>query len=146
MFKKIDKVFAAFGGKKKEESLSTEVSLENIKVNIEGTKIAASPDGQIIVAVEEIQGYKFLEVSVLSRTNIKSKRGSKLVLSSANNSFEILSDTQEIESNFFNQINCYVTRISFNITPKEISRIKKKDFEEVRLEYKKKALTFKKAR
>ena len=144
MFKKIDKVLAAFGNKKRDESDDAAFFAGDIATNIEGAKIATSQHGQVFVGVQEIQGYKFLEVIIISRTNIKTKRGPTLIFSNTNDSFTIVSDTQEIESDFFKPVNCYMTQISFNITPKEIARIKKKDFEEVRLEYKKKALSFKK--
>ena len=146
MFKKINKVVAAFGNKKTDESLDEAFFAGDIATNIEGAKIATSQHGQFFVGVQDIQGYKFLEVIIISRVNIKTKRGATLVFSNTNNPFTIVSDTQEIESDFFKAVNCYMTQISFNITPKEIARIKKKDFEEIRLEYKKKTLFFKKVK
>lgn len=144
MFKKIDKVLAAFGNMKAMERLHVDDFTENIITNVKGTKIAASQYGQVITEVEELNGYTFLEVTILSNTNIKTMRGAKLLLSGSNEPFTLQSDTQEIESDFSNVSNRYITKISFDISSKEISRIKKKDFEEVELTYKKKVLTFKK--
>jgi hypothetical protein len=146
MFKKIDKVLAAFGNKKTDESLDAAFFEGDIATNMKGDKIATSQHGQVFVGIQDIQGYKFLEVIIISRTNIKAKRGATLIFSNTNDPFTIVSDTQEIESDFFKAVNCYMTQISFNITPKEIARIKKKDFEEIHLEYKKKALSFKKVK
>ena len=144
MFKKIDKVLAAFGNIKAMERLHVDDFTENVITNIEGTKIAESQYGQIIVEVEELNGYTFLEVSILSRTNIKTMKGAKLTFSGTNDSFTLVSDTKEIESDFSNVSNRYMTQISFDITPEEITRVNKKDFEDVQLEYKKRAIPFKK--
>ena len=144
MFKKIDNLLATFGNKKTDESLDEAFFAGDIATNIEGTKIAASQYGQVFMGIQELQGYTFLEVIIISRTNIKNKRGATMRFSNANDAFTLVSDTQEIESDFFRAVNCYITQISFNITPKEIARIKKKDFDEISLEYKKKVLTFKK--
>ncbi len=145
MFKKIDKVLASLGNIKAMERLHVDDFTENIITNVEGTKIATSQYGQVFTEVEKLNGYTFLEVTVLSNTNIKTMKGAKLVLSGSNEPFTLLSDTQEIESDFSNVSNRYITKISFNIDPKEITRINKKDFEEIHLEYKKKVLPFKKA-
>lgn len=144
MFKKIDKVLAAFGNIKAMERLHVDDFTENIITNIEGTKIAESKYGQVIVEVEELNGYTFLEVVILSHTNIKTMRGASLAFSGSNDSFTLQSDTQEIESDFSNVSNRYMTQISFNITPEEITRVQEKDFENVHLEYKKRAIPFKK--
>jgi len=144
MFKKINKVLTTLGNKKTNESEDEALFAGDIVTNTEGSKIASSQHGQVFMGVQELQGYTFLEVTIISRTNIKSKKGAILILSKTNDSFTLVSDTQEIESNFFKSVNCYTTQISFNITKKEIARIKKKDFEEVHLEYKKKTLPFKK--
>lgn len=144
MFKKIDKVLAVFGNIKAMERLHVDDFTENIITNITGTKIAASQYGQVIIEIEELNGYTFLEVTILSNTNIKTMRGAKLVLIGNNNPYTLTSDTQEIESDFSNVSNRYMTKISFNINSQEIKRINKKDFEYVHLEYKKKVLPFKK--
>ncbi len=144
MFKKIDKVLAAFGNVRAMERLHVDDFTENIITNIEGIKIAESKYGQVITEIEELNGYTFLEVAILSHTNIKTMKGAALAFSGANDSFTLQSDTQEIESDFSNVSNRYMTRISFNITPDEITRIEEKDFEDVHLEYKKRAIPFKK--
>ncbi|MEP0266518.1 hypothetical protein [Dokdonia sp.] len=144
MFKKIDKVLAAFGNIKAMERLHVDDFTENIITNIEGTKIAESKYGQVIAEVEELNGYTFLEVAILSHTNIKTMKGASLVFTTLNDSFTIQSDTQEIESDFSNVSNRYMTQISFNVTPEDIVRINEKDFEEVQLAYKKRAIPFKK--
>lgn len=144
MFKKIDKVLASLGNIKAMERLHVDDFTENIITNVKGTKIATSPYGHVFTEIEELNGYTFLEVTIISNTNIKTMRGAKLVLSGSNEPFTLQSDTQEIESNFSNVSNRYITNISFDINKKEITRIKKKDFEEIQLAYKKKVLPFKK--
>lgn len=142
LFKKVTKVLASLGNSKAMERLH-EDSPTKEKINIEnGDKIAESKEGEIWIGIQELSGYFFLETIVISGLNIKTFNGAKLIFTNDTNEFILKSDTQEIVSEFSNEFNRFVTKISFDITEAEIHKIVKREFEQVRFEFKKKALTF----
>lgn len=65
----------------------------DIIINTEGAKIAASQHGHVFLGTQELHSYTFLEVIIISKTNIKSKRWAILTLSKTNDSLTLASDT-----------------------------------------------------
>ena len=144
LFKKVNKVLASFGNNKAIERLHADAPTEK-KINIEnGDKIAESKEGEFWIGIQELNGYLFLETIVISGINIKTFNGGTLIFSDDTNEFILKSDTQEIVSEFSNEFNRFVTKISFDITEAEIQRVVKREFNQVRFEFKKKTLIFSK--
>ncbi|MEL6809881.1 MAG: hypothetical protein AAFP76_00910 [Bacteroidota bacterium] len=143
ILKSVDKVLAAFGNIRAMERLHVDTFTEEKIQAVDGEMIAQSSQGQLWIGQQELNGYLFLEVVVLSRLNIKTYRGATLIFSSENGDFILPSDTQEIESDYSNISNRYMTRISFDLSKAQLQRIKKGDFEQVQFVFKKKkVLTF----
>jgi len=142
IFKKVDKVLAAFGNIKAMERLHVDTFTESKIEDIGGEKLAESNQGQIWAGIQELTGYYFLETTILTGVNIKTLKGATLNFTSKNGDFELKSDTQEIKSEFSNISNRFITQISFDITEKEIDRLVKGDFSGVSFKFKKKSLEF----
>ncbi|RMA58076.1 hypothetical protein [Ulvibacter antarcticus] len=138
LFKKVDKVLAALGNIRAMERLHVDTVTEEKIENIGGDKIAESQDGIIYGGIDELNGYLFLETVILSRMNIKTFKGATLKFIGSSD-FELKSDTQEIESEFSNVSNRFITRISFDITKNEIHLIKDKKYDKVIFGFKKKS-------
>ena len=141
LFRKIDKVLAAFGNIRAMERTHVDTYTENLIQNIPGTKVAESSQGQLFFHFKHLAGYDFLEVVILSRMNIKTLKGGTLVFGS-NKELTISSDTQEIESDFSNVSNRWMTKVSFIVDKKEKTNIKNKAFDQIHFTYKKKTLSF----
>ena len=105
-----------------------------------GKRIAESPEAILYGGIDDLNGYLFLEIVLVSPVNIKTFNGATLSFSGPTD-FELKSDTQEIESEFSNVSNRFMTRISFDITQPEIKLIKEKQYEKVVFRCKKKSLT-----
>jgi hypothetical protein len=140
LFKTIDKVFASFGNIRAMERTHVDTFTEGLISAIKGEKIAASPYGQLFVTYQNLSGYEFLNASILSATDIKTIKGCQLVFESQNNSITIPSDSKEIESDFSNVSNRYLTKISFVIDESQKEMILKGNFKKVSLNFKKKSL------
>ncbi len=140
LFKTIDKVLASFGNIKAMERTHVDTFTENLIKNIKGKKIAESEFGQLFITYQILSNYEFLNVSVLSGTNIKTTKGCKLVFESQNDRIAIVSDTKEIESDFSNVSNRYLTKISFIINNDQKKMVSNGNFNKVFLNYKKKSL------
>ncbi|MGK0414763.1 MAG: hypothetical protein ACJA1B_002991 [Polaribacter sp.] len=141
-FKKIDKVFA--GSEKFNLMDRTEVDIqieENIKtVGIH--KFAESKYGDFYLRVNELGGFLILETIIVSATNLKSKKGSKLTFIKENEIFRLASDEHKIESDFSNTVKKSVTKIDYNISMEEAENFKEKKYDEVLFEINGKEIVF----
>ncbi len=141
MLKKIDKILAALGNIRAMERLHVDTHTENIINNIPGDKIAESKEGQLYTISNELNGYLFLETVIISNIKFKTFSGAQLTFLSSEKNLVIQSDSQEIESDYSNVSNRYITNVSFNITPTQLKQIKNKFFDKVRFDCKKKTIT-----
>ncbi len=141
ILRKIDKVLAAFGNIKAMERTHVDTYTEGLVSNIKGDKIAESKNGQLYADFQVLSDYEFLNVSILSRDNIKTFKGGRLLFVDSNKDEHIIeSDTQEITSDFSNISNTWLTKVSFVIHEKEKKMILERKFEYVYFDYKKKSL------
>lgn len=141
VLRSIDKVLAAFGNIKAMERTHDDTFTENLISEIKAEKIAESSFGQIYASFQNLADYEFLNITVLSATNIKTFKGSSLVFKADNKKdIIILSDTQEIESDYSNVSKRWLTKISFIVEPEEKKMIEAKKFDKVLLNFKKKTL------
>ncbi|MFT4697353.1 MAG: hypothetical protein ACI9SJ_000474 [Flavobacteriaceae bacterium] len=141
MFKKIDKVLAAFGSVKAMERLHVDTFTEEKMENVDGDKIAESKEGQIYVGVSDINGYLFLETILFSGINIKTFNGGTLSFIGGAKDFELKSDTQEIVAEFSTISNRFMSQVSFDISEEEIEKLRNGDFQQIRFSFKKKSIT-----
>ena len=144
MIKKIDKVLAALGNVKAMERLHVDTFTKSEVNNIEGEKIGESTDGQIYILLHELNGYIILEATILSKVKIKTFKGGTLTFIGAKGDFKLVSDTQEVDSEYLNSISRYSTKLSFNITKKEINQLKNGGYKNIQFDFKKKSLNFNK--
>ncbi|OAB79851.1 hypothetical protein [Cochleicola gelatinilyticus] len=142
--KGIDKLLAAFGSEKAGKRLQEEPMSETRIEGLEENRIAVSEDAILYGQIEELNEYLFLETILVTRSKIKTLKGATLTFKGTTN-FKLISDTQEIESDLSNVSNRILTRISFDITEKEINLIKNKQYESVIFECKKIVLNLSKS-
>ena len=142
IFRKIDKVLGAFGNIRALERTHVDTYTENLIENIKGEKIAESVNGQLWADFQELAGFDFLEATILSRVNIKTFKGGKLIFD-GETPLILDSDITEIESDYSNISKRWMTKVSFVVTKKNINQIQLKGSTEVRFEYKKKFIIFK---
>ncbi len=145
LLKTIDKVLAAFGNIKAMERTHVDTYTEGLIAKIKGEKIAESEYGQLFVSFQNLANYEFLNATILSGSNIKTFNGSSLIFVNDGKETIFLSDTKEIESNYSNISNRWLTKISFIINNNNDKKmILKRKFDKVYLNYKKKSLPMQK--
>ncbi|WP_405409779.1 hypothetical protein [Maribacter sp. Asnod1-A12] len=140
IFRKIDKVLGAFGNIKALERTHIDTFTENLITNISGVKIAESKDGQLFAEFQELAGFDFLESTILSKENIKTFKGAKLSFIGDNNELILDSDITEIESDYSNVSNRWMTKVSYVVTKDDIKFITQKKANFILFEYKKKSI------
>ena len=142
LFRKIDQVLAALGNPKAMQRTHVDTFTENKINNIKSEKVGESREGQLFISFQELNGYHFMNAVLLSHKNIKTLRGATLIFYSDVQTLEIQSDTQEIESDFSNVSNRWMTQIVFNVDKNEINRINQKTYTKIYFKFKKKELIF----
>ena len=139
----LDKILAGFGNVRAMERTHIDTHTEDRIKNVKGNKIAESEYGQIWANFQDLGGFDFLNISIISGTNINSKNGCKLILSNSNDNLEIDSDNEKVESDFSNVSNRYLTKLSFIVTKENIKSINNNEFDNIELRYKKKIMPLK---
>ncbi|MGK0387159.1 MAG: hypothetical protein ACI849_001780 [Patiriisocius sp.] len=140
MFKGINKLLASVGNVKAMERLSDRSGTEEIMQPLDGDKVAQSKDGQLFIAFQEMQEYLFMETLLICNRNMKTFKGASLLFKSANGDFTLTSDTQEIECEFSNASNRFISEVTFDITKEQIRRVDARDFQSLEFRFKKKVI------
>lgn len=141
LIKTIDKVLAAFGNIRAMERTHVDTYTESLITNIKGVKIAESEFGQLFVSFQNLANYEFLNATILSGTNIKTLNGGSLTFILNNNETIFISDTKEIESDYSNVSNRWLTNISFVISNEDKKLLVDRNFDKVLFKFKKKILS-----
>jgi len=87
------------------------------KINaVIGDKIATCENGGIWIQVQELSEFHFLNTTIVGNKNLKTFKGITFHFLSNDKIHELHSDTKEIESEFSNISNQWITQFSFDIT------------------------------
>jgi hypothetical protein len=141
-FKKIDKVFKSSENFNLMERTELDIQIEENIKNVGINKFATSDYGDLYLRVNELGGFLILETIMVSATNIKSKKGSTLILIKENEVLKLESDEHIIESDFSNAVKKSITKIDYNISMEEAEDFKEKKYDEVRFEINGKEILF----
>ena len=146
LLRTIDLVLARFGNIKAMERTHVDDFTENKINSIQGILIADSDQGELFVAFQELAGYEFLVLTVLSSFDIKTIKGAQLHFYNPDIEGAILeldSDTREIEADYSNVSNRFITKIDFILSQEDIQFILKPEATQVNLLFKKNKYSFK---
>ena len=141
-FKKIDKVFSSSSSfhllDRNEVDLHIEENIKSVGI----AKYATSDYGDVYITINELGGFLMLETILVSATNVKTKKGSKLTFSAKDASLKFDSDEDRIESDFSSDANRYSTKIDYNISEEEAEVFKKTKYISVLFEINKQEINF----
>lgn len=136
------KVQAALGNVRAMEKLHVDTYTEDIIIKVEGTRFASSELNEIYMDVVELAGYYYVKTIVLGSFHIKTWKGATLLIKGRNFELNLVSDMQEIESDFSNVSNRSVTQIDFVIEEQDIDKIEKSRIDNITISSKKKTAHF----
>jgi hypothetical protein len=142
ILKGLSKVFSGKSKPEANDDADLPSFAENLKLEVEGERLAESNDGVLYINYQELGGFEFLNLMIFSRINIRTKSHCKVLFSGSSN-LELTSDEEEIESDNSNPAKIWITTMSFDITKDQIQYISSKVADEITLSYKKKNLVFK---
>ncbi len=141
LLKSIDKLLGSMGSSKAVKRVHEGAISEDLLKNVPGELLATSEYGGIWAGLQELNGYIFMEITVLNPTKIKTFNGTTLTFLGGD-ALVLTSDSKEINSEYSNAYHSWVTLMSFEITKKDLSFIQKKKFDQIQLTFKKKSLLF----
>ncbi|MDB4226207.1 hypothetical protein N9798_01120 [Flavobacteriaceae bacterium] len=133
-FNKIDKVFSSSNSFQLLERNEVDLHIEENIKSVGIAKFAVSDYGDLFLSINELGGFLMLETILVSSTNVKTKKGSKLTFSAKDASLKFDSDEDRIESDFSSDANRYSTKIDYNISEEEAEVFKTKKYDSVLFE------------
>lgn len=142
MIKILKLIVTKLGGVDTSEKNHVDTFTENKIINVKGKQIASSENGGIWIEFQELSEFQFMNIIVIGKKKFKTYEGCELLFSSDNSDLRLISDTREIESDFSNVSDRWITTISFDITNQNIEMITNKEASQVHLNFKKESETF----
>ncbi len=137
MIKILKTIVTKLGGVDTSEKNHVDTFTENKMNTVKGEKIATSDNGGIWIEFQELASYTFMNIIVIGNKKIKTIDGCQLNFILKNDNFLLDSDTKEIESDFSNVSNRYITAVSFDITNLNIEFITNKEADFIEFIFKK---------
>ena len=133
MIRILKTIVTKLGGIDTSEKNHVDTFTEGNIISVKGEKIAKSNNGGIWIEFQDLSSYHFMNITVIGNKKIKTLDGCKLSFNIKIDNFILNSDTKEIESDFSNISNRYITSVSFDITNINIDFITNKatDFVEL---------------
>lgn len=110
------KLVVKLGGVDTSEKNHVDVFTEERITDVIGDKIASHEAGGIWIKVQELAEFHFLNVTIVGNKNFKTNKGITFNFIGKDKTYELHSDTKEIESDFSNVSNRWITQFSFDIT------------------------------
>ena len=143
LFKKITLFRASLGHMGSMEKTHIDTFTEEKINNISGSKLAGIDPFGIWYTLKELAGYTFLEISVLSKVNIKTFKGCELAFLGGDLEMHLKTDLKEISSDFSNISNRWLTKMSFILSKEDLDFLEKKEYQHLRILHKKITIDFK---
>ena len=133
-FKKIDKVFSSSSSFQLLDRNEVDLHIEENIKSVGIARYAISDYGDLYITINELGGFLMLETILVSATNVKTKKGSKLTFSAKGASLKFDSDEDRVESDFSKDANRYSTKIDYNISEEEAEVFKTTKYHSVLFE------------
>jgi hypothetical protein len=142
MIKILKAIVTKLGGVDTSEKNHVDTYTENKIINVPGEQIASIENGGIWIEFQDLAGYNFMNIIAIGKKKYKTFDGCELVFVSDNSELKLISDSREIESDFSNVSNRWITAISFDVTNQNIDMITNKEATKVNLNFKKDSESF----
>lgn len=135
LFKKIDLLLGSFGNIEAMERNHVDVFTENRIETIKGEKIASSDRGGIWIEHQELAGFDFINCTFVTQKSMKTLKGCSLDFSSEQSLLHLNSDTLEIDSDFSNVSNRWISHVTFEVTNIDLNIMNNKISEQIILRF-----------
>ena len=138
----LKKIVTKLGGVDTSEKNHKDTTTENLIIKVDGEKIATIENGGIWVEFQELGGFELMETIVVGQKDLKTNEGCSIVFETNNGEITLKSDMHEIESEFSNVSNRWITRISFDVNEADKQPIFDRTAHTIRIDSKKNSESF----
>jgi hypothetical protein len=111
--------------------------------NYQGSIIASSGNEQLGVAYIDLNGFAFLQFTILSATSVKTMKGCTVKLISRLNEKEVVSDTEEIEADFSRELNTGIFDFDIDLEDEILGFIIDNEIDTIQISFEKNSFEFK---
>jgi len=119
--------------------------LEKIMAPIEDKPFAISNNYIMLAGMNELAGYYYFRAVVVGKFKIKTFKGAEIVIKCKNFEMTLKSNMDELNSDFGEVPNSFITAIDFDIEKNQIEKLNKSKIQSLRVISKKQDVTFKTA-
>lgn len=138
----LGKIKSALNKNPESQKVKDSEYLENLKTIIKDKPSAESEQNIAFTGMKELAGYFYFRVVIVGKFKIKTFTGAKLTIGLKNSELKLNSDMNEFASDFGPIPNSYITPIDFEIEKKQIEQLNNSKIESIRIDAKKKNVTF----
>ena len=138
----LTKLMAAFGNPKAMEKVYVDTYTEEIINSIEQQPFAISNHNVCYAATNELAGYYFLQTVIVGKFKVKTFKGAQLTVIGYDFELELESDMMELESEYSNVSDRYITRIDFVLDENDVPKMDKSSIKSLVLSAKKENVEF----
>lgn len=138
----IDKILAAFGNPRALERTHKDNYTEDIINSIEEKPFAVSKQNVMYAGLKELAGYYYFKTIIVGSFKVKTFKGAALKIELEDEVLDLKSDMLELESDFSNVSNRYISSIDFEIEKDEVTRLSKSNVKSLQLLSKKQDVRF----
>ncbi|SDB22899.1 hypothetical protein SAMN03097699_0196 [Flavobacteriaceae bacterium MAR_2010_188] len=126
----------------KSEPIQEDIT-DKIITEVDQPPLGVSESNVLYGGPNELGGFHLLNTAVVGTFRIKTKKGVSLTINGLDYTMELASDMLEIESDFSNVPNRYVSNIDFHLEKDQLDLIKRSTIEEFILKSEKEEINFK---
>lgn len=138
----LGKIKTALGKDSATKEAKNEKFLEDIKASVPEKPFALSEKNIMLAGMKELAGYFYFRVVIVGRLKLKTFTGAKLTINCKDLEMTLSSDMNELESEFGQLPNSYVTVVDFEIEKAQIKKLNASDIDTLRFVSKKHDVIF----
>ncbi|MCK0109055.1 hypothetical protein MWU58_07105 [Flavobacteriaceae bacterium S0825] len=119
--------------------------LEKLMAPIEDKPFAVSNNNIMFAGMNELAGYYYFRAVIVGKFKVKTFKGAEIIIKCKNFEMTLKSNMDELNSDFGEVPNSFITAIDFDIEKKQIEKLNKSKIQSLRVISKRQDVTFKTA-
>ena len=138
----LNNIRTAFNKNHASDESQDSIYLEKIMTPFEDKPFAVSNKNIMFAGMNELAGYYYFRVVVVGKFKIKTFKGAEIIINCKNFEMKLKSNMDELNSEFGEVPNSFITPIDFDIEKNQIEKLNKSKIESLRVISKKQDVSF----
>ncbi len=141
----LNNIRTAFNKNNGSDEIPDDTYLEKIMAPIEDKPFAMSHTNIMFAGMNELAGYYYFRVVIVGKFKVKTFKGAEINITCKNFEMTLKSNMDELNSDFGEVPNSFITAIDFDIEKKQIEKLNNSKIQTLRVKSKKQDVIFKTA-